>query len=302
MDWNALKVFLAIEQAGTLAGAARSLGVNHSTVFRRLNALEESLGARLFERLPNGYVPTPLGEEMRDIANRVDGAFSDMERRIAGSDVQPSGKVRITAPNNLAYRYLPDYLADFNRDYPDIRVELLVSNLEVNMNSRQADIAVRVTDAPPDHLIGRQVRSIGWSVYGSQAYQQEHGFPADISELNHHRLIGASSGMHHLPAFVWVERTLADCVAARSDDLVAMAALAQSGHGLALLPDDQQRSELIALFPLPAGTTSNLWLLTHPDLRQVERIRLVMRHLAEAFAQDGRLNAPTISAGVDNYG
>ncbi|HET8904920.1 MAG TPA: LysR family transcriptional regulator [Saccharospirillum sp.] len=293
MDWNALKVFLAIEQAGTLAGAARTLGVNHSTVFRRLNALEESLGARLFERLPGGYVPTPLGEEMRDIANRVDGAFSDMERRIAGRDVQPSGKVRITAPNNLAYRYLPGYLADFTRDYPDIRVELLVSNLEVNMNSRQADIAVRVTEAPPEHLIGRQVRSIGWSVYGSQAYQQEYGFPANISALRDHRLIGASSGMQHLPAFVWAERTLTDCVVARSDDLVAMAALAQSGHGLALLPDDQQRPELIALFPLPAGKTSNLWLLTHPDLRQVERIRLVMRHLAEAFAQDSRFNAPT---------
>lgn len=298
MDWNALKVFLAIEQAGTLAGAARTLGVNHSTVFRRLNALEKSLGARLFERLPGGYVPTPLGEEMRDIANRVDGAFSDMERRIAGRDVRPSGKVRITAPNNLAYRYLPDYLADFNRDYPDIRVELLVSNLEVNMNSRQADIAVRVTDAPPEHLIGRQVRSIGWSVYGSQAYHQEYGFPADISELNHHRLIGASAGMQHLPAFVWAERTLADGVVARSDDLVAMAALAQSGHGLALLPDDQQRPELIALFPLPAGKTSNLWLLTHPDLRQVERIRLVMQHLAEAFAQDSRFNAPAVNPRV----
>lgn len=82
---------------------------------------------------------------------------------------------------------------------------------------------------------------------------------------------------------------------ARSDDLVAMAALAQSGHGLALLPDDQQRPELIALFPLPAGKASNLWLLTHPDLRQVERIRLVMRHLAEAFAQDSRFNAPTVT-------
>lgn len=289
MDWNALKVFLAIEQAGSLAGAARALGVNHSTVFRRLNAFEKDLGARLFERQSGGYALTPLGEELRDIANRVDGAFNDMERRIAGRDVQPRGKVRITAPNNLAYRYLPGYLADFNQDYPDIKVELLVSNLEVNMNSRQADIAVRVTDAPPEHLVGRQVRSIGWSVYGSPAYREKFGFPDDLDALQHHRLIGASGGMQHLPAFVWVERHLAQCVSARSDDLVAMSSLAQSGHGLALLPDDQQRPELKALFTLPAGKTSNLWLLTHPDLRQVERIRLVMRHLADAFAGDNRL-------------
>ncbi|TMU25624.1 LysR family transcriptional regulator [Halomonas sp. ATBC28] len=289
MDWNALKIFLAIEQAGSLAGAARALGVNHSTVFRRLNALEKDLGSRLFERQSGGYALTPLGEELRDIANRVDGAFNDMERHIAGRDVQPKGKVRITAPNNLAYRYLPDYLADFNRSYPDIKVELLVSNLEVNMNSRQADIAVRVTDAPPEHLVGRQVRSIGWSVYGSAAYREKYGFPDDLDALQHHRLIGASGGMQHLPAFVWVERNLAQCVSARSDDLVAMSSLAQSGHGLALLPNDQQRPELEALFALPPGKTSNLWLLTHPDLRQVERIKLVMRHLADDFAGDHRL-------------
>ncbi|GAA0696011.1 LysR family transcriptional regulator [Vreelandella titanicae] len=289
MDWNALKIFLAIEQAGSLAGAARALGVNHSTVFRRLNTLEKDLGSRLFERQSGGYALTPLGEELRDIANRVDGAFNDMERHIAGRDVQPKGKVRITAPNNLAYRYLPDYLADFNRSYPDIKVELLVSNLEVNMNSRQADIAVRVTDAPPEHLVGRQVRSIGWSVYGSAAYREKYGFPGDLDALQHHRLIGASGGMQHLPAFVWVERNLAQCVSARSDDLVAMSSLAQSGHGLALLPNDQQRPELEALFALPPGKTSNLWLLTHPDLRQVERIKLVMRHLADDFAGDHRL-------------
>lgn len=289
MDWNALKVFLAIEQTGSLAGAARTLGVNHSTVFRRLNAFEKELGTRLFERLPGGYALTPMGEELKDLADRVDGAFNDMERRIAGRDVQPKGKVRITAPNNLAYRYLPDYLAGFNRDYPDIKVELLVSNQEINMNSRQADIAVRVTDSPPEHLVGRQVRSIGWSVYGSPTYREKHGFPADLDELRNHRVIGASGGMQGLPAFVWLERTLAHCVAARSDDLVAMSWLAQSGHGLALLPNDQQRPELEALFALPPGKTSNLWLLTHPDLRQVERIKLVMRHLTDAFAGDVRL-------------
>ncbi|WP_328184492.1 LysR family transcriptional regulator [Marinobacter sp. OP 3.4] len=285
MDWNALKVFLAVEQAGSLAGAAQVLGVNPSTVFRRLNAFEKDVGARLFERLPGGYALTPMGEELRDIANRVDGAFNDMERRIVGRDVQPSGKVRITAPNNLAYRYLPDYLAGLNRDYPDITVELLVSNQEVNMSTRQADIAVRVTETPPEHLVGRKVRSIGWSVYASQAYRENHGVPASLEDLQYHKLIGASGGMQHLPAFVWLERKLAHCIGARSDDLVAMSWLAQSGHGLALLPDDQQRPELEALFTFPPGRSSELWLLTHTDLRHVERIKLVMRYLADAFME-----------------
>jgi DNA-binding transcriptional LysR family regulator len=133
------------------------------------------------------------------------------------------------------------------------------------------------------------VRSIGWSVYGSDAYLEKYGYPAGLNDLPQHRLIGASGSMKRLPAFVWLDSTLEPCVCARSDDLVAMSSLAQSGHGLALLPDDQQRPELQSLFPLPAGETSNLWLLTHPDLRQVERIRLVMRHLTDAFAGDDRL-------------
>lgn len=289
MDWNALKVFIAIEQSGSLAGAARILGVNHSTVFRRLNAFEQSLGARLFERLPDGYMPTLLGEELREVANRIDGAFDDLERRIAGRDMQPGGKVRLTAPNNLAYRFLPGYLAELRRDVPDIEVELLVSNQEVNMSSRQADIAVRVTSAPPEHLVGRQGCSIGWSVFAGPVYLQHHPKPERLEDLSQHRLIGASRGMQHLPAFQWLDKHLPQAIAARSDDLVAMSGLAEAGHGLALLPDDQQRPGLQRLFAFTPGKTSDLWLLTHPDLRQVERIRLTMQWLTQAFRDDERL-------------
>lgn len=289
MDWNGLKVFLAIEQSGSLAGAARILDVNHSTVFRRLNTFEKALGARLFERLNEGYVLTPLGEELKEIANRIESGFNELDRRILGRDVQPKGRVRITAPNNLAYRYLPAYLADFNQDYPDIKVELLVSNQEINMNTRQADIAVRVTDAPSEHLVGRNVKTIAWSVYGSVAYRKQYGFPTNLKDLKQHQFVGASGNMQRLPAFIWLERNFSENIAARSDDLVSMSWLAQSGHGLALLPNDQRRPELDTLFDFPHGKSSKLWLLTHPDLRHVERIKLVMRHLTEAFANDGRL-------------
>lgn len=290
MDWNALKVFIAVEQSGSLAGAARALGVNHSTVFRRLNAFEESLGGRLFERLNTGYRLTPLGEELREIANRIDGAFNDMERRIAGRDVQLKGRVRVTAPNNLAYHYLPRYLDRFRQSHPDIEVELLVSNLEVNMSSRQADIAVRaISSAPPEHLVGRKVCDIGWSLYAGAAYRDRFGLPDSIEQLPQHRLIGGAGVMRQLPAFCWLERHCPDSIVARCDDLVAISYLAEAGQGLALLPDDQQRPGLENVLPFPPGKVSHLWLLTHPDLRRVERIRRVMQHLAEAFQQDERL-------------
>lgn len=290
MDWNALKVFLAIEQQGSLSGAARVLGVNHSTVFRRLNAFEQDVGGRLFERVQQGYQLTPLGEELLDIARRIESGFDDLDRRIVGKEIQPKGNVRITAPNNLAYHYLPGYLADFHAQYPEIKVELLVSNLELNMTNRQADIALRSTMAPPEHLVGREVRAVGWSVYGSPEYIRHHGKPRSIESLAEHVLVGASGGMRNLPPFVWLENTLPDRIAARSDDLVAMSYLAETGMGLALLPDDQRRPSLERLLPFPPGKKSNLWLLTHPDLRRMERIRLLMRHLAKALAEDARLN------------
>jgi len=286
VDWNSLKIFLAIAESGSLSGAAKELGVNHSTVFRRLNTFEDEIGGRLFERLSYGYELTPTGEELLVVAQKIAGSFDDLERHIVGKDIQPKGIVKITAPNNIAYRYLPRYLAEFNQDYPDIRIELLVSNLEFNMTNRQADIAVRATPAPPEHLLGRQVRAINWSVYGSESYKDKFGYPCNLEALQNHSFIGAAGGMRNLPAFVWLEKNFPQQICTRCDDLVAMSYVAESGQGLAFLPDDQQRSEIKKLFTFEPGETSNLWLLTHPDLRNVERIKLVMRHLTTAFSEE----------------
>ncbi|GMR01371.1 MAG: LysR family transcriptional regulator [Gammaproteobacteria bacterium] len=286
MDWNALKLFLAIAENGTLTGAAKDLEVNHSTVFRRLNAFEDNIGGRLFERLSHGYELTPMGEELLISAKKISGSFDELERQVVGKDIQPKGTVKITAPNNIAYRYLPRYLTKFNERYPDIRIELLISNLEINMNNRQADIAVRATSAPPEHLIGRKVRTLKWSVYGSKAYEKKYGLPNNIEQLKTHALISATGGASHLPAYRWLDKNLPQNIKARCDELIAMAAYAEAGQGLAILPDDQQRAGIEKLFTFEPGETSDLWLLTHPDLRHVERIKLVMQYLAKAFVEE----------------
>lgn len=286
VDWNALKIFLAIADSGTLAGAAKLLAVNHSTVFRRLNAFEDEIGGRLFERLSHGYELTPMGEELLVEAKKIAASFDDMERHIVGKDIQPKGTVKITAPNNIAYRYLPRYLTEFNQLYPDIRIELLVSNLEFNMSNRQADIAVRATPSPPEHLVGRKLRSITWGVYASRSCKARFDYPENINQMSGHALIGATGNMRSLPAYIWLDKNFSQQISTRCDELVAMAAFAEAGQGLALLPDDQQRPGIIKLFGFEQGESSDLWLLTHPDLRHVERIRLVMQHLAKAFAEE----------------
>lgn len=290
MDWNSLKVFLAIARRGTLSGAANDLDVNHSTIFRRLNSFEEEIGGQLFERINNRYELTTLGHELLGLAQNIENSFYGIDRYIVGKDIQPKGIVKVTAPNNIAYRYLPRYVKDFNLQYPEIQIELLVSNLEFNMSNRQADIAVRATPSPPEHLIGRQVSTLNWSVFGSISYEDKFGLPNDISELVDHSLIGATGPLRRLSAFRWQDKHFADQVITRCDDLTAMSYFVESGQGLAFLPDDQYRPELIRLFGVSEIEPSNLWLLTHPDLRNVERIKLVMQHLAEAFAHEWAAN------------
>jgi len=289
VDWNSLKIFLAIANRSSLSGAAKDLGVNHSTIFRRLNAFEEEIGGRVFERINNRYELTAMGHDMLALAQNIAVSFDDIERHIVGKDFQPKGTVKITAPTNIAYRFLPRYLAEFNLLYPDINVEILASNQEFNMSNRQADIAVRATNSPPEHLIGRKVCSLKWSVFGSKTYEDTFGFPTTVEELHDHILIGASGGMQNLPAFVWLDKHLSQQIHTRCDELMVMSSFAEAGQGLAFLPSDQQRTGIQTLFTFNAGKTSDLWLLTHPDLRNVERIKLVMQHLADAFSNEKTL-------------
>ncbi|RUO66345.1 DNA-binding transcriptional regulator, LysR family [Pseudidiomarina planktonica] len=286
MDWNSLKVFLSIVRRGSLSGAAEDLGVNHTTIFRRLKAFEAEIGGQLFERISNRYELTALGHELLGLAQNIEDSFDSISRHLVGKDFQPKGTVKITAPNNIAYRYLPRYISEFNALYPEIHIELLVSNQEFNMSNRQADIAVRATPSPPEHLVGRQVSTLNWGVFGSKAYANKFGLPNDIGELVNHSLIGATGAMSNLPAFRWLDKHFADQVITRSDDLTAMSYFAESGQGLAVLPEDQLRPEITKLFGIPDSKPSNLWLLTHPDLRNVERIKLVMQHLTKAFSKE----------------
>ena len=289
MDWNSLKVFLAIARNGSLSGAANDLVVNHSTIFRRLNAFEEKIGGKLFERINNSYELTALGHEMLALAQNIENSFDGIERHIIGKDFQPKGIVKVTAPNNIAYRYLPRYISDLNVQYPEIRIELLVSNQEFNMSNRQADIAVRATSSPPEHLIGRQVATLNWSIFASKKYIDKFGLPFDREALINHSFIGATGALSRLSAFIWLDKNFANQVITRCDDLTAMSYFVESGQGLAFLPDDQSRPELIRLFGVQESNPSNLWLLTHPDLRNVERIKLVMQYLTKAFLHEWTL-------------
>lgn len=285
LDWNGLKIFLAIAEARNLMSAAESLGMSHSTIYRRLNDFEEEVG-RLFERINGAYELTELGEEMLLQGKSISHSFENIERHIAGQDLQLKGLVKITTPSSFAYHFLPNKLAEFKALYPDIQLEILVTDQEVNMNNRQADIALRVTSNPPEHLVGREILKIQWGVYAHPAYCQISGTPYTEKDLMDHKIIGAAGLLRNHPTFAELDKKFVKTIDIRTDDLVAMASFANQSHGLAILPDDLAQPDLKRLFTYKAAPDNHLWVLTHPDLRKIERIKVVMKFLTESFAEN----------------
>ncbi len=288
-NWDDLRYFLAVAEEGTLSGAARALMVNHSTVFRRISHFEDSLGVRLFDRLPEGYQLTQAGEELKEYAQRIRDEVDALSLRVVGKDFQPSGAVRITAPDGLVYNYLSHYLKSFCKRYTAITVEINVSNEDLNLSRREADIAVRATPNPPVHLIGRKICSLPWSFYVAKNYLKRKSTPKTLDDLAGHEIIGPDGVLANLKAFQEMEKRLSPTYRLRASNLVAVASLAKNGNGIALLPDDQVSVGMVRLFELKPRVTSDIWLLTHPELRTTERIRLLMNFIRESFRADKRL-------------
>ncbi|WP_240531279.1 LysR family transcriptional regulator [Variovorax boronicumulans] len=155
-DWDDFRVFLAVGQAGSLSGAARQLGVNHSTVLRRLGALEARMAVRLFDRLPTGYAMTLTGEALRERLQGVGEQIDAAQRHLMGLDLRLTGVIRITSTDTFMAGLLGPILADFRALHPGIELQVVMNNLFLSLTKREADVAIRPTNAPPDHLVGRR--------------------------------------------------------------------------------------------------------------------------------------------------
>lgn len=281
-NWDDLKLFLAVARAGSLSGAARRLGVNHSTVYRRIAGFEDGLGARLFDRLPNGYALTSAGEEVLAAAERVEADIVALDRAITGRDRAVAGRVRIAATDFLARWLLPRPLTEFRTEYPGIEVELLIGNEALDLSRRETDVALRISNAPPETLVGRRIGALRFAVYGAQDYLAAR----DEAPLDAQDWIGFDAA--HRPLVQQFERLVPGVVPGiRSDSVACVVDLARAGAGLAFLPCAvaehdhllRQVTELAEPFAL------DLWLLTHEDLRHTARIRALMDFVADRLGR-----------------
>jgi len=289
LDWNGLRLVLAIARQGSLNGAACALGVNHSTMFRRLNALEAALGVRLFERSPSGYAPTAAGEAMLACARRVEEEVLGIERRLLGGDVRLSGTLRVTTTDTLAQGLLMPQLCAFRAAYPEIALELITSNVFFSLSKREADVALRPGRQPEEAMVGRKLADLAVAVYGAHDYLARHGRPADPADLAGHALISGESSLAHLGAVRWLARHAPDrAIVMRCNSWMSQLAAVRSGAGLGALPCflADPLPELARVLPPQPAMTSELWLLTHPDLRRTARVRAFMDALARGLRRE----------------
>lgn len=282
MDWNSIKYFLAIEDKGNVKQAAQSLGISASTLFRQLNTLEETHG-RLFERLAGRYVLTEQGQALLRLAKSAEESFHEIERKTAGKEEALSGRVRLTAPMSFSYGALMEIIEALNRDYPDISIDLIVDNELVNLVAYQADIALRVAPSPPEQLIAKKLGEFSWGLYAN-AQLIDCSKVASLESLRTHKIIGASGPLSERIPYRWLASKF-DRLSYRVNDLFAMRSLALKGCGLALLPVEFETAQLTRVFDVSDLADNKLWLLIHPDLRGVKRVRVVTEAIETYFRE-----------------
>jgi DNA-binding transcriptional LysR family regulator len=277
-DWNELRLILAIARRRGLVAAASALAIDHSTAFRRLQAIENRLGQQLFERAPGGaYEPTPIGERMAAAAERMEDEVLALARDIAGRDHRLTGQLRITSSETLAHRLLVPYLAAFRAAHPGIIVELAIENRVLNLTRREAEVALRPVRPKEGDLWGRKLANLAWTAYGARSYFENKGFPEGTTDLRSHLLIGWDESAAGIDAAEWLRNVAPQsCVMYRSNSLINQLNAAKAGIGLAMLPCylGDPEPALVRAVPDPiAALTRELWIITHTDLRRTARIQ-----------------------------
>jgi DNA-binding transcriptional LysR family regulator len=291
-DWNDPRVVLAVTREGTLVRAAKALGVDHSTVFRRLNSLEKKLGTLLFERLPGGaYQLTSVGERMAAAAERMEDEALAFERDVAGRDRHLSGLLRVTSAETLSYRLLTPHLAAFRKAHPGIVVEFAIDNRILNLSRREADVALRPQRPKEDDLWGRRISGVAWAVYCARAYLDSNHFKiATFKDIGRHPLIGWDDAAPRFGAADWLEQTAAaNAFVYRTASLVNQLLAAKAGIGLAVLPcylgDPEPDLARVFAKPIPE-LAAELWIVTHVDIRNTTRVRAFFDFLCDRLVRE----------------
>jgi len=279
LNWDDIRHFLEVVKSGTAPQAAARLGINHTTVYRRVSALEEHLGKKLFERLNNGWVLTPVGESIVVFAESMFENANNIERQVLADSQELSGLLRITAPDHCLDHLLMPIIKKFILQYPEINLELVATADELDLTSREADIAIRGTNAPPPNLLGKRIATINFKAYGTKALKERAENDPNSTDIPCITWVG--DGCSRPP---WIEKNFSNTQRIyRATSFPVMLAMAHEGIGIAwlacLLGDPDPELHRIPVQQVEPSL--GLWVLSHVDLRTTARVRIFRDFLVE---------------------
>jgi DNA-binding transcriptional LysR family regulator len=274
-EWSDLKIFLAAARARSMLEAAGELGINQSTVTRRIAALETALEMRLFHRDRDGCRLNEVGESLLAQAERVAAEIKTFERLVAQRKRKLSGVIRVTTLESVANQILTPLLSEFMEQYPDIKVELIATNRRLDLARGDADIAIRACRTPTQSkIVVRKLADDPWKLYCSPAYAEKRGVPGCASDLDKHVLIGADGEFAQLDPFVWLTKSARRArVRSVCSNLANMVAAIEAGHGVGPLPNSiGVPPDLVECFAMP-DFKLGIYLITRESLKDVPRVK-----------------------------
>jgi DNA-binding transcriptional LysR family regulator len=290
VNWDDLRYFLALARAGTVSAAGRDLEVKHTTVSRRIKALEQRLGTRLFDHLAEGYTLTPAGENLFQNALVMEEQAHAIDRQVFGLDAQLQGDLMLTASHDVFSRLVIPHLDQFRDAYPGINLQLLSTTGLADLGARQADIALRLTPKPPDYLIGKMVMPLGIGLYASRHYLERYPQPQHLVLWN-----------DEIEWPQWAQQNFPGAqVAIRANDVTTLLACLAHHIGITMLPcyiGDHPGNGLHRLDLPLAASTWGVWILSHVDLRATARVRVCREFLIDILEQQRSL----ISGSASRY-
>lgn len=293
IDWNDWRIVNAIATTGTTAKAAKLLGMNQSTVFRRITQLEEALGVRLFDRDKHGFRLTLEGESILPEVQEVQRLTTRIERRVTGLDERPEGEVRLSVNSTVVQYLLAETITSFCRLHPEITIRLDLTDRVVDINKREADLVIRGSNDPAPQLFGRKLMRLHYAVYAPANMRGQRrlaaAFKADPRGLDW--ILWEGDLLKTAPG-QWMRANLRGVSPVlTTSDVESTAYLTASGLGCCLLPRflGERHPDIVSITGNIPGLHTELWVLTHQDLRKTARVSTLLRFIADAVRQTNEL-------------
>lgn len=286
VGWELYRSYLSVLSEGSLSGAARAMGIAQPTVGRHIAALEKALGVALFTRSQLGLLPTEAARALEPFAQAMRSSAAALLRAAEGQSAGIKGTVRITASEVIGVEVLPPIISQLQTDYPELKIELVLSNRVQDLLKREADIAVRMTQPKQDLLIARRVGQVNLGLHAHKKYLRQRGTPQTVADLAQHALIGFDEESAFVRAArkgfaIWQR----DAFALRTDNDVAQLALIRAGCGIGIcqVPLAARNPQLVHLLPDALSLGLETWLTMHEDLRNTPRCKVTFDALLQGL-------------------